>query len=311
MSNGSNKSFHFFILTHQNYYDNLKNNLEYILFISLSYFFRIIGLKLSRRFSSVIAFFFYYLVPIRKDVVFDNLKHAFPEYSKDKIREIAYGSYKSFCFTLAEILYMPWLTDEQLKQIMVCENQDLIVNKFNENNGVILLSAHFGNWEYLATSVALQINKKFYVVVKPQRNPFVNNWMNKYRTKWTNEIVPLGVSIRNVFSVLLNKGIVAMVADQRGPKESMKLEFFGRMTSVYTGPAVLSLKTNSPIIYGISVRQKDLNYKVELFEVDRNNLPDNQDEKIKVLSERMIKNLEEIIRKNPEQWLWMHKRWKH
>jgi KDO2-lipid IV(A) lauroyltransferase len=311
LSNGSNKSFHFFILTHQNYYDNLKNNLEYILFISLSYFFRIIGLKLSRRFSSVIAFFFYYLVPIRKDVVFDNLKHAFPEYSKDKIREIAYGSYKSFCFTLAEILYMPWLTDEQLKQIMVCENQDLIVNKFNENNGVILLSAHFGNWEYLATSVALQINKKFYVVVKPQRNPFVNNWMNKYRTKWTNEIVPLGVSIRNVFSVLLNKGIVAMVADQRGPKESMKLEFFGRMTSVYTGPAVLSLKTNSPIIYGISVRQKDLNYKVELFEVDRNNLPDNQDEKIKVLSERMIKNLEEIIRKNPEQWLWMHKRWKH
>lgn len=311
MSNGSNKSFHFFILTHQNYYDNLKNNLEYILFISLSYFFRIIGLKLSRRFSSVIAFFFYYLVPIRKDVVFDNLKHAFPEYSKDKIREIAYGSYKSFCFTLAEILYMPWLTDEQLKQIMVCENQDLIVNRFNENNGVILLSAHFGNWEYLATSVALQINKKFYVVVKPQRNPFVNDWMNKYRTKWTNEIVPLGVSIRNVFSVLLNKGIVAMVADQRGPKESMKLEFFGRMTSVYTGPAVLSLKTNSPIIYGISVRQKDLNYKVELFEVDRNNLPDNQDEKIKVLSERMIKNLEEIIRKNPEQWLWMHKRWKH
>jgi len=311
LSNGSNKSFHFFILTHQNYYDNLKNNLEYILFISLSYFFRIIGLKLSRRFSSVIAFFFYYLVPIRKDVVFDNLKHAFPEYSKDKIREIAYGSYKSFCFTLAEILYMPWLTDEQLKQIMVCENQDLIVNRFNENNGVILLSAHFGNWEYLATSVALQINKKFYVVVKPQRNPFVNNWMNKYRTKWTNEIVPLGVSIRNVFSVLLNKGIVAMVADQRGPKESMKLEFFGRMTSVYTGPAVLSLKTNSPIIYGISVRQKDLNYKVELFEVDRNNLPDNQDEKIKVLSERMIKNLEEIIRKNPEQWLWMHKRWKH
>ncbi len=311
MSNGSNKSFHFFILTHQNYYDNLKNNLEYILFISLSYFFRIIGLKLSRRFSSVIAFFFYYIVPIRKDVVFDNLKHAFPEYSKDKIREIAYGSYKSFCFTLAEILYMPWLTDEQLKQIMVCENQDLIVNRFNENNGVILLSAHFGNWEYLATSVALQINKKFYVVVKPQRNPFVNDWMNKYRTKWTNEIVPLGVSIRNVFSVLLNKGIVAMVADQRGPKESMKLEFFGRMTSVYTGPAVLSLKTNSPIIYGISVRQKDLNYKVELFEVDRNNLPDNQDEKIKVLSERMIKNLEEIIRKNPEQWLWMHKRWKH
>lgn len=289
----------------------MKNILEYILFISLSFFFRIIGLKLSRKFSSAIAVFFYYIVPIRKDVVLDNLKHAFPEFSQDKIKEIAFGSYKSFCLTLAEILYMPWLSDDQLKQIMICENRELIVSKFDEGNGVILLSAHFGNWEYLAASVALQINKKFYVVVKPQRNPFVNNWMNKYRTKWTNEIVPLGVSIRNIFSVLLNKGIVAMVADQRGPKESIKLEFFGRMTSVYTGPAVLSLKTNSPIIYGISIRQKDLNYNVELFEVDRNNLPDNNEEKIKVLTGRMLNNLEEVIRKNPEQWLWMHKRWKH
>lgn len=289
----------------------MKNTLEYILFISLSYFFRIIGLNLSRKFSSLIAFFFYYILPIRKDVVFDNLKHAFPDFPEDRIKEIAYGSYKSFCLTLAEILYMPWLDEDQLKQIMVCEKRDLIVKRFDEGNGVILLSAHLGNWEYLATSVAAQINKKFYVVVKPQRNPFVNTWMNKYRTKWTNEIVPLGVSIRNVFSVLLNKGIVAMVADQRGPEESIKLKFFGRLTSVYTGPAVLSLKTNSPIIYGISERQKDLNYKVELIEVDRNNLPENSEEKIKVLTERMLKILEDIIRQYPEQWLWMHKRWKH
>jgi KDO2-lipid IV(A) lauroyltransferase len=289
----------------------LKNILEYILFVSLSYFFRIIGLRLSRKFSSLIAFIFYYLIPIRKDVVFDNLKNAFPDFSQKRIKEIAYGSYKSFCFTLAEILYLPKISEEALNKIMLCEKRDLIVKRFNENNGVILLSAHFGNWEYVAISVALQIRKKFHVVVKPQRNPFVNNWMNKLRTKWTNEVVPLGISIRNIFSVLLNKGIVAMVADQRGPKESIKLEFFGRMTSVYTGPAVLSLKTNSPIIYGISTRQKNLNYSVDIIEVDRSNLPENQEEKIKVLTERMLKILEEIIKQNPEQWLWMHKRWKH
>ena len=289
----------------------MQNRIEYILFISLSYFFRITGLKFSRKFSSVIAFIFYHFIPIRKKVVFDNLKHAFPDYSGDKIEEIAYGSYKSFCLALAEILYMPWLSEDELKNIMVCKNRNFILERLSEGNGVILLSAHFGNWEYLATSVAAQINQKFYVVVKPQRNPYVDEWMNRARTRWTNEVVPLGVSIRQIFSVLLNKGIVAMVADQRGPKESIKLEFFGRLTSVYTGPAVLSLKTNSPIIYGISTRRKDLNYDVDLIEVDRSNLPENQDDKIKVLSERMIKVLEDIISKNPEQWLWMHKRWKH
>lgn len=289
----------------------MQNRIEYILFISLSYFFRLTGLRFSRKFSSVIAFIFYHFIPIRKKVVFDNLKHAFPDYPEDKIEEIAYGSYKSFCLALAEILYMPWLSEEELKNIMVCKNRNFILERLSEGNGVILLSAHFGNWEYLATSVAAQINQKFYVVVKPQRNPYVDEWMNRARTRWTNEVVPLGVSIRQIFSVLLNKGIVAMVADQRGPKESIKLEFFGRLTSVYTGPAVLSLKTNSPIIYGISTRRKDLNYDVDLIEVDRSNLPENQDDKIKVLSERMIKVLEDIISKNPEQWLWMHKRWKH
>ena len=289
----------------------MKNSIEYILFITLSYVFRLTGLKFARKFSNVIAFIFYNFIPIRKEVVFDNLKHAFPNYSKEKIQEIAYNSYKSFCLALAEILYMPWLTEEELKKIMICKNRNLIVERLNEGNGVILLSAHFGNWEYLATSVAAQINQKFYVVVKPQRNPFVDSWMNKARTRWTNEIVPLGVSIRQIFSVLLSKGIVAMVADQRGPKESIKLNFFGRLTSVYTGPAVLSLKTNSPIIYGISTRRDDLNYDVDLIEVDRSNLPENQEDKIKVLSERMIKVLEDVISKNPEQWLWMHKRWKH
>jgi len=289
----------------------VKNILEYILFVLLSYLCRLIGLKLSRKFSSLIALFFFYLLPIRKDVVFDNLKHAFPQLSDEEIRKIALASYKSFTLTLVEILYLPWMSKEEIFDVIKFEKLNLILEKEKENNGVILLSAHFGNWEYCAIGAGILLNKKFSVVVKSQRNPFVNDWMNRFRTKWTNEVVPLGLSIRNVYAVLLNKGIVAMVADQRGPIESIKLEFFGRKTSVYTGPAVLALKMNTPIIYGISVRQPDFSYKVILDEISKENLPEDYDERVKVLSKRMLKYLEEAIRKNPEQWFWMHKRWKH
>jgi KDO2-lipid IV(A) lauroyltransferase len=250
-------------------------------------------------------------LPIRKDVVFDNLKHAFPEKNSDQIKRIAYGSYKSFAITLVEILYLPWTTDEQIKNVVNFNNVGLIDKKEKEKNGVILLSGHFGNWEYCAISIGAQLDKKLSVIVKPQRNPFVNDWMNKARTKWTNEIVPLGASIRNVYAVLMKKGIVAMVADQRGPEESIKLDFFGRKTAAYTGPAVLSLKMNVPIIYGITIRQPDFSYYVDIVEISRENLPDDYDEKVKVLSERMLKYLENVIRKHPEQWLWMHRRWKH
>jgi KDO2-lipid IV(A) lauroyltransferase len=135
--------------------------------------------------------------------------------------------------------------------------------------------------------------------------------MNNYRTKWDNEVIPLGPSIRNVYSVLLNKGILAMVADQRGPEDSIKLEFFGRKTSVFTGPAILSLKSNAPLIFGITIRQKDFSYKAYLNEISRDNLPEDYNGKVKVLSERILRHLEDFIRQYPEQWLWMHKRWKH
>ncbi|MDP2362464.1 MAG: hypothetical protein Q8M94_01710, partial [Ignavibacteria bacterium] len=67
----------------------MKNIIEYILFLLLSYFCRILGLNLSRKFSSLIALFFFYVLPIRKEVVFDNLNHAFPNLSSDQIKKIA------------------------------------------------------------------------------------------------------------------------------------------------------------------------------------------------------------------------------
>ena len=289
----------------------MKNTIEYILFLGLSYFTGLIGLNLSRKFSLLIAFLFYYFIPIRKKTVFENLTNAFPEYSQNKIKQIAFSSYRSFSIALVEILYMPFISKAEMKKMVCCDNSDLINEKFNEKNGVILLSAHFGNWEYVAASVSLQVGIPFKVVIKPQRNPFVTKWLNQVRTKWDNEVVSLGISIRQIYKDLKEKNIVAMVADQRGPAEGIRVKFFGRKVSIYPGPAIMSLKTNAPIIYGINVRQSDYQYKTHLFEINKNNLPEDEEEKIIELSQRHAAYLEEVIRENPEQWLWMHKLWKY
>jgi KDO2-lipid IV(A) lauroyltransferase len=68
---------------------------------------------------------------------------------------------------------------------------------------------------------------------------------------------------------------------------------------------------NSPLIYGISIRQPDYSYEVKIIEINKADLPNDYDEKIKALSERILTFLEKIIREHPEQWFWMHKRWKH
>ena len=289
----------------------MKNIFEYILFLSFSKFFQLLGLNLSRKFSFLIAALFYYIIPIRKKTVLENLHNAFPDYSEKRLKSIAFGSYKSFAIALNEILYMPAMSKEDIKMQVDCGNVELIREKYEENNGVILLSAHFGNWEFMATSLAAQLNIPISVVIKPQRNPYVTNWMNKARTKWNNEIVPLGISIRQTYQTLKDKKVVAMVADQRGPEESIKINFFGRELTVLTGPAVLALKTGAPVLYGISVRQDDYSYKSVMTEISKENLPESNEEKIKELSQRHMSYLEGYIRKYPEQWLWMHKRWKH
>ena len=289
----------------------MKNIFEYILFLSCSKFFQLLGLNLSRRFSFLIAVLFYYIIPIRKKTVLENLHNAFPDYDEKKLKSIAFGSYKSFAIALAEILYIPAMSKEDIKKQVDCINVELIREKYEENNGVILLSAHFGNWEFMATSIGVQLNIPLSVVIKPQRNPYVTNWMNNARTKWNNEIVPLGISIRQTYQTLKDKKIVAMVADQRGPEESIKINFFGRDLTVLTGPAILALKTGAPVLYGISVRQDDYSYKTVFAEISKEYLPDSNEEKIKELSQRHMSYLEGIIKKYPEQWLWMHKRWKH
>lgn len=289
----------------------MKNILEYFLFLALAGVVRVLGLKISRHLSILIAFVFFYLIPLRKQVTLRNLHLAFPNYSEQKIRQIAFGSYKSFAITLVEILYIPFMTREQIEKAISCENAELVREYYERGKGLILLSGHFGNWEYIALSVSVQINVPFHVVVKPQRNPFVDSYLNRGRTKWINKIVQLGASIRKIYAELKVHNIVAMVADQRGPADGMRVIFFDQHSSVYPGPAQLALKTNAPTLYGLAVRQPDYSYKAVISEISTDNLPEHQEEQVQELSQRHMKYLESAIRKNPEQWLWMHNIWKY
>ena len=289
----------------------MKNKFEYIIFILFSGFFRLIGLNLSRKFSLVLTFLFFYIVPLRKKVVLKNLQIAYPKDSLLNTKKLAFKIYKSFAITLVELLYLPYLKRQEIIDAVECVNPEVIIEKYNEGKGIILLSSHYGNWEFIAISVALQVKIPFSVIVKPLRNPYVYDWMNKARTKLGNEIVPLGISIRKTYQTLKEKKIVAMVADQRGPREGVRVNFFGREVSVYTGPAALALKTGSPIIFGIPVRQENYKYRTFLVEISRSDLPESDEDKIKEISQRHTSYLEKMIRENPEQWLWMHDRWKY
>ncbi len=285
--------------------------LEYYGFVALSKKFGFLGLKLSRRFAKAFGLFVYYVIPIRKKSVIDNLKIAFPEYGSEELEKLAKKCYQSFALTFTELMFTPYLTEKKLKEIVQFPLADKLREKFAENKGLILFTAHFGNWEYGALAAKYPLGDKIYVVTKPQSNPLVSEWVDNARRKFGNEVIHLGLNIRNVFKILSEKKALGIVGDQRGAKEGLRVKFFGRDTAVYTGAAAMGLKTKSPLLFILAVRDENLNYRIDIEEITYDNLPDGNEAQIVELCQRYFNILEKYIRKYPEQWFWMHKIWKY
>lgn len=288
----------------------MKNALEYFLFSSLSKIFCLLGIERSRKFATPLASFFFYFLPIRKDVVKKNLGLAFPAFSENEVNKTAFDCYKSLAITLIEILCLPVLNEKDIEKLFHFENFSLLEKKYSDKKGVILLVSHSANWEYATLAISKKMGVPFGVIMKEQRNTMVSDWMVKYRSKWGNRMITLGISVRNFYKELLEKHIVLLAADQRAPKESKRVLFFGRLSTCFSGPASLAVKTGAPIIFALMHREKDLKYRIRFEEVSLENLPTDEDEKILEISQRHTAMLEEAIKTAPEQWLWMHDRWK-
>ncbi|MCK9210151.1 MAG: lysophospholipid acyltransferase family protein [Ignavibacteriaceae bacterium] len=288
----------------------MKNKFEYFLFDSFSKFFCLLGIDRSRKLAFALALLFFYLIPIRKNVVKKNLALAFPNYTLHEINKTAFECFKSLAITLIEILCIPILKIRDINKYFNWENISLLEKKYSEHKGVILLISHLANWEYASLAISKKIGVPFGVIMKEQRNTLVSDWMVKHRSKWGNRMITLGISVRNFYKELLDKNIVLLAADQRAPKESQRVSFFGRLSTCFSGPASLALKTGAPIIFALMKREKDLSYTIRFEEVSLENLPILEEEKLLEISQRHTKILEEAIRTAPEQWLWMHDRWK-
>jgi Kdo2-lipid IVA lauroyltransferase/acyltransferase len=290
---------------------SVQNKVEYLLFLTLVWFFNLFGFERAKYFAKTFAVIFYYIFPLRKSTVISNLKIAFPQLTVKEIHQLAFNCYYSISITLFEILCLPSLSYEKVKSLMYCPELNLLKDLYNKGKGLVFLTAHFGNWEFGASFMSVQLNVPIYVVAKDQRNPYVSKWLNMMRQKFGNKVTPLGVSIKNIYAELRKKNILGIVGDQRGSREGMRINFFNRSTAVYPGAASLSVKTGAPIAVSLVARQPDSTYKASLDIIDPELLSGTEQEKVLEINQRYFAILESYIKKYPEQWFWMHNIWKY
>ncbi len=284
--------------------------LEYVAFRIASGLLGMMPLRLVAKLGGWLGEKVLTVLRFRRSIVLENLRYAFPHASEEEIWRIARKSFRSVGTTLFELLWYPSLSADHLKSITHFSDHDLFRTAHARNKGVILLTAHFGNWELLPQAIRVHSGSEFLILYKVQSNTMIDKEIARRRTKFGNPIVPMGIAVREMLRSLREGKSVVMAVDQSAPKESIRMKFFGRDVPVFQGAASFALKTGSALIAAFSVRQPDGTYRIQCREISLKGLSDS-DDGIRELTRRHLQETENIIREYPGQWMWMHRRWKH
>ena len=137
------------------------------------------------------------------------------------------------------------------------------------------------------------------------------NWLNKLREKFDNYEIPLGTSVRELYKAIKSKKAIGIVGDQRGKRDGIIVNFFGRKTATFPGTAAIALKLRCPVMVLLCARKKDGQYVGMVQELNFDDLQDSSEPNVIEFNQRYMNILEEAIRKYPEQWFWMHNIWKY
>jgi len=246
----------------------------------------------------------------RKKITLHNILESNLDYSISDANKILKESYQNLGITLVELLTIDKYNFGSENPKVKYSNIELIKQVNERGKGVILLSAHFGNWELLAYSASILLSKPLHIVVKFQMNPYTDQYLRNLRQRGGNQLIDMNKAGLTLVKVIKFNDIIAMLSDQRaGKNEGLILDFLGRSARTYKAPALLALKFKTPIIVGFAVRDSNNNYTVELVELDHSDLVDNN-EGVEELTKRYLKLLESAIEKNPGHWAWQHNRWK-
>jgi KDO2-lipid IV(A) lauroyltransferase len=289
----------------------MKERIEYFFFLQLHRLARLLSFGVATSVGASLGRGVFSLTRIRRKVAMENLRHAFPEKSERECREIARGAFRSYGIAITQMLWAGSASAADLKSKVHIAEKGMVEQALARGRGLILMSGHFGCWEFLVSSVRLQLGVPFVILVQTQRNKRINALLDRLRSRFDNQTVPMGPSVRQVMKALQEGRTVALLGDQSGPRESLFVDFFGRPAATHRGPAAFSLRNDTPIIMIFLVRRNNGTYDALLEEVDRSGLTGTSDEKIVELTRRHTAILEKYIRRYPDHWLWMHKRWKH
>jgi KDO2-lipid IV(A) lauroyltransferase len=289
----------------------MRERLEYV---SVWILLKLLGLLprgISRRIGVCVARCLFKLRPKLRDAADFNLSLAFPELPGPARRQILQRMVRNLGWMVAEFARFPRYTRENIGETIILDGFDNFAAAERRGKGVLFLTGHMGAWELKPFAHALYVTP-LHFLVRPIDNPRVDEMVNHYRCLSGNQPIRKNESARAVLRVLRQGGVVGVLADQNAvASEAVFVDFFGVPAATTSGIARLARRTDAAVVpvysyWDSQIRKYRLRYEPALDLT----ATDDEESDIRNYSERFNDVIEDYVRRFPDQWLWVHRRWK-
>ena len=263
------------------------------------------------RLGSGVGMLSYYLIKKRREIARHNLQIAFGgDLTHTQRTAICKASFVNVGKTCIEFLRFPKLTAENIWHDVTVEGAENLHTALAGGKGAIVFLPHFGNWELLSLVYGALIPDRAKAIAFPLKNAQLNAYIWRHREQMSLKLIPRKRAIRETLRALKNNEAVGFFADQNAGPDGVFVNFLGKPASAVRGPATLSLRTGAPLLFSLSIRQPDDRHHVYISPPIHPTPSDNFERDVETYTTQLLKQLETYIHKYPEQWLWLHNRWK-
>ena len=269
---------------------------------------RVLPLPMARAFGRVLGTFLYQTFGRYRRVALKNFNVVYGEkLTEAERKQMAKAVFRHFGQMAVEFVKVPQMSREDVERMVTVEGEANLCQAFEANKGVLLITGHFGNWEFMArwlTTHGYPLN----VVARKANDPKADKLLTDTREEGGAHVFNRGNSARAVLQCLKKNEMVALLPDQNAA--DVFVPFLGLPTGTVDGPAIIHLKTGAPLLFSWCRRTEDNRFHI-LFEPIEVVAPTgNREADIAAVMTLINARLEAQIRQYPTQWLWLHDRWK-
>ena len=287
----------------------MRPRVEYLAVASVALCVRALPLPAVRRLGEWLGLTFYLVDRVHRRIALANLEVAFPKKSALECRAVAKSMFQHFGRLLLELLKYSSLPKERQLALVDWEGEERVRLALAQGKGILFCTGHFGFWEQQALAHALKF-EPMAVMARPLDNPKLHDLLEGIRTSNGNEVVYRRGAVRKVLRLLAEGKAVGILIDQHMTSaDAIYVDFFGRPAATTSTLAALALRTGAPVIPLFAFPLPGGRYRMIYEHPVEPPQPDSQDA-VREFTQRCTDVLEMHVRRHPELWLWMHRRWR-